>query len=192
MARAWIPLAATEPGALPLVCARTGQPADRFLSLPARARAGWTWWLLPLGVLPFLVARHFAPEVTVLVPISPGTGRLLERLRLLHLLALVEAALLVGVGLVSERRGVLLAGATSLVAVALIRALETTFSVRAKLDPSARGMLLTGVHPAFRDAVDGIQQAGWKLVTGLAEAPNPSRQGETCRSRGQHRRGPMA
>src|SRR6266545_609670 len=163
MARAWIPLAGIESGGLPAVCARSGAPADRLVALTARARAGWTWWLLPLGVLPFLVARHFAPRIVVLVPISRQAGKRVERLRLAGLLTLLEAVALAIAGVVGHRRDAFMAAIGFLVSAAGLRALEAAFSVRGRLDPSARGVLLTGVHPAFRDAVDGLQREAWTL-----------------------------
>lgn len=161
MARAWIPLVAAEAGALPRVCAKTGEPTDRILAMPARARAGWTWWLLPIGVLPFLAARHFAQEATILLPLSEWVVQRLERLRLARLVALLEMVAFAGLGAIGARRDALLAGAAFLTVAVLLRSMETILTVRAQLDPSARGVLLTGVHPAFRDAVDGIQRAAW-------------------------------
>ena len=169
MARVWIPLGAAESGALPALCARTGEPTGRFLALPARARAGWTWWLLPLGVLPFLAARHFAKEVTVLVPLSRRAAMRLERLRLGRLLALLGTGTFAAAALISSRRDALLVGVAFLAGAALLRAAEAALSVRAMLDPSARAVLLTGVHPAFRDAVDRLQQAAWAHVTRMAD-----------------------
>lgn len=175
MARVWVPLVCTELNVLPPVCAISGQQPDRILTLPARARAGWSWWLLPLGVLPFLAARHFAPQVTVMVPVAPRPGRRLERLRLACLLALVEAVALAAAGLVVHRRDVLVAGIVFLGGAALVRALEAACSVRATLDPSARGVLLTGVHAGFRDEFDRLQRAAWihaaeSRATGHADA----------------------
>jgi hypothetical protein len=169
MARVWIPIVSAELDALPAVCVKTGEPADRFLALSARARAGWTWWLLPLGVLPFLVVRHFAPEVTVLVPLASGAGRRFERLRFAGLLALAEAVVLAGAGLLGGSRDVLLAGVTFLGAAGLVRTLEVAHSVRATLDLSARGILLSGVHPVFRDEFDGLQRAAWTHATGAMD-----------------------
>lgn len=164
MARVWIPFVAAELDALPAVCVRTGEPADRFLALSAKARAGWTWWLLPLGVLPFLVVRHFAPQVTVLVPLASGAGRRFERLRFAGQLALVAAAVLAGVGLLAGSRDVLLTGIAFLGAAGVVRTLEVTHSVGATLDPSAKGILLTRAHPAFRDKFDNLQRVAWHAV----------------------------
>jgi hypothetical protein len=38
--------------------------------------------------------------------------------------------------------------------------------VRPRLDPSARTVVLSGVHPSFRDAVDRLQQAVWSYAAG--------------------------
>jgi hypothetical protein len=161
MARVWIPLAAAELDALPAVCALTGQPADESQPLPARARAGWTWWLLLVGVVPFLALRHFAPEVTLQVPLSAAALRRIERLRLVCLLGLVEAVALVAAALVLDRPEVLVAGVACLGAAGLMRALAAACSVRATFDPSARGILLSGVHAGFRDEFDRRQRAAW-------------------------------
>jgi len=169
MARVWIPFVAAELDALPAVCVRTGEPADRFLALSAKARAGWTWWLLPLGVLPFLVVRHFAHQVTVLVPLASGAGRRFERLRFAGQLALVAAAVLAGAGLLVGSRDVLLTGIAFLGTAGLVRTLEVTHSVRATLDPSAKGILLTGVHPAFRDEFDRLQRVAWAHTTNVVD-----------------------
>jgi hypothetical protein len=166
MARVWIPLAAAELAALPEVCALTGQPADQPQAVPARARAGWTWWLLPLGVVPFLVARHFAPEVTIRVPLAAAVVRRIDRLRMVCLLVLVEAVALVAAALVVDRRDVLVAGIACLAAAGLVQALVAACSVRATLDPSARGILLSGVHTVFRDEFDRRQRAAWTHATG--------------------------
>jgi hypothetical protein len=170
MARVWVPLVSAELNAMPPVCAISGRPPDRILTLAARARAGWTWWLLPLGVVPFLAARHFAPQVTVVVPVAPGPGRRLERLRLACLLTLVEAIALAAAGLIIHRPDVLLAGVAFLGGAALVRALEAACSIRATLDPSARGVLLSGVHPDFRDQFDRLQRAAWAHAASLADA----------------------
>src|SRR5919197_3026182 len=172
MARVWLPLAATRPGSLPALCAKSGAPAERILAVPARARAGWTWWLLPLGVLPFLLARQFAPQVSVPVPLSERVGRRLDRLRLLWLISLLEAAGLAAAGLLAGRRDGLLAGHAFLAGAALARLLEAALSVRGTLDPSARGVLLSGVHPAFRDAVDRLQRAAWAHAVTRALRPS--------------------
>jgi len=166
MARVWISLAAAELDALPQVCVMTGRTADRSLTLSAKARAGWTWWLLLLGVVPFLVARHFATEMRILVPVADGAGRRLDRLRLACLVALVEAVALAVAALLLDRRDVLVASVAFLLAAGLVGALTAASSVRATLDPSAGGILLTGVHRAFRDEFGRVQRAAWTAAAG--------------------------
>jgi hypothetical protein len=171
MARVWISLAAAELDALPDVCVLTGQPADRSLTLSARARAGWTWWLLPLGVVPFLAARHFAAELHIAVPVAAGAGRWLDRLRLAGLVSLVQAIALATAALLLDRRDLLIAGLAFLLAAGLVRAVAASCSVRATLDRSAGGILLTGVHPAFRDAFDHVQRAAWAAAARRNASP---------------------
>jgi hypothetical protein len=161
MARAWAPLSAASAGALPPLCARSGGATSRFRAVQAKARAGWTWWLLPLGVVPFLVVRHFALEVTVLVPLSERIERRLDRLRVGGVIALLQAVLLIALGTLDAHRAALLLGVAFLLVALLFRATGAALSVRVQVDPSARAVLLTGVHPAFRDAVDHRHQEGW-------------------------------
>jgi hypothetical protein len=166
MARVWISLSAAELDAMPQVCVVTGRTADRSLTLLARARAGWTWWLLLLGVVPFLVARLFAAEMRILVPVADGAGRRLDQLRLAYLVALVEAVALAAAAFLLNRRDVLVASGAFLLAAGLVRALTAACSVRATLDLSAGGILLTGVHRAFRDEFNRVQQAAWTAAAG--------------------------
>jgi hypothetical protein len=105
--------------------------------------------------------RHFAPEVTIQVPFAAAAVRRIERFRLVCLLVLVEAVVLVAAALIVDRRDVLVAGIACLAAAGLVRALAVACSVRATLDPSARGVLLCGVHSAFRDKFDRLQHAAW-------------------------------
>lgn len=151
---------------LPPICARTGRPADCLLAVRAKARAGWTLWLLALGVLPFLVARYLAPEVTIKVPCTEQVVQQLEHFRLARLLALLGTVTLAGFGLVTGYRPAAFAAVTFLGAAALLGAVQAARSVRARFDPSARYVVLSGVHPSFRDAVDRLQQAAWSDAAG--------------------------
>ena len=173
MARASLPSSAAESGALPPICARTGQPADCLLAVRAKARAGWTWWLLVLGVLPFLVARYLAQEVTIQVPCTERVVHQLEHLHLARLLALLGMVAFAGFGLVTGCRPAAFAAIAFLGTAALLGAVQAARSVRARLDPSARTVVLSGVHPSFRDAVDRLQQAAWSYAAG---SPPPDRE----------------
>ena len=44
-------------GDYPMVCVQTGRPAARMVELEARRTSSWPWFLMPVRVLWFLVAR---------------------------------------------------------------------------------------------------------------------------------------
>lgn len=72
MARVRVSLEAFHNGALPPVCAKTGEPADHLLPIRASYTPRWTWLLLAFGGFwAFLIARGFTTEETMgLVPFS--------------------------------------------------------------------------------------------------------------------------
>jgi hypothetical protein len=168
MARAWVPLAAFEHCTVPALCAKTGAAADRELVLRARAPSGWVWLLLLLGVVPYLVVRQFLTrEVEIALLVSERAARRLGRARLARLIALLEALSLLVVWAGTGQGEVLALSAVCLAGAVGAYAFEVGWSVGARLDWSARGILLTGVHPAFRDAVDRRHRTAW------LEADNP-------------------
>jgi hypothetical protein len=66
VARVRISLEAFQRGALPPVCAKTGEPADCLLPVRAAWTPGWTWLLLVFGGLwAFLIGRGFTTEETM-------------------------------------------------------------------------------------------------------------------------------
>lgn len=80
MASAAISVERLERGDLPLVCAKTGEPTRHRVERRHRVIPGWTWVLLPFGVVPFLVAALVFTRRTVLVSL-PITKRAWRRLR---------------------------------------------------------------------------------------------------------------
>ena len=163
VARVRVSLAAFHNGALPPVCAKTGEAANCLLPIRASYRPRWTWLLLLFGGFwAFLIARGFTAEETMgLVPFSQAAltrrrvrarGRLgwtvLGALLLLVVLYRIAwpFAFFGGCVLVAFLFGV---GWAWLLGVA---------EVGARLDPEARTVLLWGVHERFKQAVEGGQQ----------------------------------
>jgi hypothetical protein len=72
VARVRVSLEAFHNGALPPVCAKTGEPADCLLPVRAAYTPRWTWLLLVFGGFwAFLIGRGFTTEETTgLVPFS--------------------------------------------------------------------------------------------------------------------------
>jgi hypothetical protein len=157
-------LAAFERGTLPAICAKTGAAPDRDLVLRVRTLSGWTWLLLLLGVVPYLVVRYFLTrEVEIALPFSARAARRLARARRSRLISLVAGGSLLMVGAATHQGAVLALSAASLAAALVACAVELALSVGGRLDRSARGILLTGVHPTFRDAVDRRQRIAWHV-----------------------------
>jgi hypothetical protein len=94
LAGVWVPLAAFTQGDLPPVCAKTGQPGQRWLIVRATTLSSWAVLpLLLLGIVPLLVALAVAPRVDGMVPLSVGADNLLRGARIARwaLLALTGA-----------------------------------------------------------------------------------------------------
>jgi hypothetical protein len=178
MARTWVPLAAFEHRTLPAICAKTGAAPDRELLLRARSPSRWVWLLLLLGVVPYLLVRQFLTrEVEIALLISERAARRLDRARLARQIALLEGLPLLVLWAGTGQGEVLALGAVCLAGALVAFAFELGWSVGARLDWSARGILLTCVHPAFRDAVDHRHRSAWLE----ADDAWPSLVDEPCR-----------
>jgi hypothetical protein len=163
VARVRVSLAAFHSGALPPVCAKTGEPADCLLPVRAAYTPRWTWLLLVFGGFwAFLIARGFTTEETMgLVPFSQAAltrrrirGR--DRLAAAVLTAVLLLAFLYRVGFPFGFYG-------GFVLVAFLFGFGWEWllgggEVGAHLDPEARVVLLWGVHERFKQAVEGGQR----------------------------------
>jgi hypothetical protein len=154
MARAWVPLAAFTQGDLPPVCAKTGRPGQRWLVVRATTLSSWAALpLLLLGIVPLLVALAVAPRVDGIVPLSVGADNRLRRAKIARWVLLALTGTLVvawWLGLVlPDVRLVLL----PLIMAVVLYGVEVAWSVGARLDHALDGVMLSGVHPAFRSAV---------------------------------------
>jgi hypothetical protein len=153
-ARVRVPLAAFKQGDLPPVCAKTGRPAERWLVVRATTLAPWTVLpLLLLGIVPLLVALAVAPRVDGIVPLNVGADNRLRRARIARWVLLTfTGTLVVAWWLGLDLPAVQLVLAPPIMAVALY-GLEVAWSVGARLERALDGVVLGGVHPAFRAAV---------------------------------------
>jgi hypothetical protein len=157
VAGTWVSIHRFEEGALPPVCAKTGAPANQLVPLRVASAPGWTWLVLAFGVLPFAAVRWLATrEVTGLVPMSGPAADRLSWVRLLRFVGLLEATALLLFGLAAELGQAIQLGLGCLAVVTVALVLELAWSVRGRLDRAARGVTLTGVHPAFCEAVGAM------------------------------------
>lgn len=166
-------------GRLPLVCAKTGEPADLVIRMrqPVGRDQGlgnplWLLMLLgPPGWLLLLAVSLLSPPpeyLTVRLPETDASYRqekVLERSRLatflLGSLAILYGVVLNGLG----RPGLFPAlwpaiGAASLVAAVALHVMVRRQSVGVSLDASRRWVTLTGVHQRFVWAVQADEAAG--------------------------------
>jgi hypothetical protein len=158
-------------GNLPLVCAKTGAPADFLVWMRQPVGGGipgWVWLLFffgPLGLVGLLVAALLAPAteyLTVRIPESHACfrrQRQLERARLAALGAGVALPFIgvFGVGMFPSL-WLALTVASFLAAGALTWVLWRQ-SVTVSIDVTRRWVTLANVHPTFVQAVQ-LQQAG--------------------------------
>ena len=163
MARVRVSLEAFQSGALPPVCAKSGEAAD--CPLPARAAytPAWTWLLLLFGGLwAFLIARGFTTkDAAGLLPFSQAAlarqrVRGHDRAAAAVLGAVLLLALLYQVGFQYAFLG-------GCVLVAFLFGFGWAWllgcgEVGARLDPEARTVLLWGVHERFKQAVEDGQR----------------------------------
>jgi hypothetical protein len=163
VARVRVSLEAFHNGALPPVCAKTGQPADCLLPVRAAYAPRWTWLLLLFGGFwAFLIGRGFTTEETMgLVPFSQATlarwrVRRRDRLAAAVLGGVLLLALLYRVAWPLAFFGgcLLIAVLFGFAWVSLLGGAE----LGAHLDPEAQTVLLWGVHERFKQAVEDGQR----------------------------------
>jgi MFS family permease len=153
-------------GDLPLVCAKTGEPADLVIrrQQPVRgACPGWAWLLVlfgPPGWLALLVALLLWPRqeyLTIRVPQTESSytrEKDLEHFRTAALVAAVGVPL-AGILTTFTLPALWLAvGAAFMVAAAAIHVLVGREDYRVSLDASRRWVTFTNVHPTFVEAVN--------------------------------------
>ncbi len=151
-------------GDLPLVCAKTGEPADLMIRMrqPVGGMPPAAWLLLLLGPpgmigLVIVALAWPAEQLTVRIPETEASydrERQLERLRL----AALGAGLLVliyGVWRPGPFPALWLAlGFGFFVAAAALHVMVWRQSVGVSIDVTRRWVTLTGVHPNFVEAVN--------------------------------------
>lgn len=152
-------------GDLPLVCAKTGQPADLLIRIRQPVGGGipgWVWLLVllgPLGIGALLLAALLSPGAEYLTVRIPETEasfsreRQMERWRLAALGAGV-VALFYG----TFRPGMFPVMWLALSAVCFLAAGALTWmlwrqSITVSIDVTRRWVTLANVHPAFAEAV---------------------------------------
>lgn len=156
MAGAVITVERLERGDLPPVCCKTGKRTRVMVERRHRVIPPWTWVLLPLGVVPFVLVALLSTRRTITIGL-PMSRRAARRLRTADGLArlCLFGAMLTGLAAVTGRLQMpwfvpvaFVAGAA--LAYALTRALWVNVDLSYT---TARLVHLNRVHPRFAEAV---------------------------------------
>ena len=152
-------------GTLPLVCAKTGEPADLVIRMRQAVGGGFpvaAWFLLllgPLGIVVLVLAALLSPGpeyLTVRIPeteASFGRERTLERWRLAALGAGVVLPFLAFLGLGMFPALWLVTTVACFVAAGALSWMLWRQSIGVSIDVTRRWVTFTGVHPAFVEAI---------------------------------------
>ena len=153
MSQVSVSAAAFRERRLPLVCARTGGPADAMVAVRASWTPRWTIWLLPAGIAPFLLARWLTRrEQAGWVPMCGQCASRVERVRQLAAGYLVAGVTTLLVGGVTRSPCLARLGMAAIALAVLAALLEPAWTVGGRLDRSGEWVILTRVHARFAAA----------------------------------------
>jgi hypothetical protein len=151
-------------GDLPLVCAKTGEPADLWIRVrkPIGGMPAVMWLLVilgPVGFVPMLLMAMFWPgeQLTVRLPETEASfahERQLQRLRLAALGAGVAFPVLGVVGVPMFSALCLALGLAFFVVAGGVTVVLWRQAITVEIDVTRRWVTLTNVHPNFVDAVE--------------------------------------
>lgn len=159
-------------GDLPLVCAKTGEPADFLVTVRETVGGGipvWVWFLLflgPLGVVALLLAAAFAPAqeyLTVRIPETEASRQRERQLERWRLGALGAGVVVPFLGLLTVGMFPLLwlaAGVAFFLAAGAVTVVLWRESVGVSIDVTRRWVTFANVHPAFVEAVQRQESTG--------------------------------
>jgi hypothetical protein len=165
-------------GRLPLVCAKTGEPADLVIRVQHPVGGGapsFAWLLLflgPPGWLAFFLVTILGAGreyLTVRIPETDASYHREKQLEHFRLAALVAAVAVPVAGFVlsgTMPRLWLTAGAAFLVAAVALHGLVARQNIGISLDASRRWVTLHGVHPKFVQAVQ-VQELGGRMTPSI-------------------------
>jgi hypothetical protein len=153
MARITVATEALTQGQFPPVCCKTGVHTDDYVRIRFVETPGWTWILLPFGVLPFLIARMFATtEFDGVLPMSAAVNRRLSTLRKIAILSGLAGIASMIAGLVAW--GWVVLGFSLLAIAAICIIAGTIISPDAKRDIGRGAVELRGVHRRFVETIE--------------------------------------
>ncbi len=175
-------------GRLPLVCAKTGEPADLVIRMQQPVGGGLSaaplllLFLGPIGLVALFFLSLLTPGreyLTVRVPQTEGAyerERSLKQFRTAAIAAgvatILFAVLFRGAGGVLPSLWLAL-GAALLVAAVALQVMIRRQTIGISLDASRRWVTLTNVHPAFARAADAEEAAGRVGATPAFGVPRP-------------------
>jgi hypothetical protein len=165
-----------EAGTLPPVCAKTGVPTDGYTKIRFSSAPPWTWILLLFGILPFLIAQHFATvRVEGIVPMSDVAQRRVTVFNRLFIgfVALGAIVIVIGWALDTEAT-VILVGLATMIAAVFVMFLALPFVL-----PSGAVMgqwvQLSFVNERFAAELDRFYGRSAEPATGWNNSPTVKR-----------------
>lgn len=169
------PVDTFERGALPSVCVLTGEPSDGVYRTRFTSRIGAWWFLLLLGVVPFVIVWAVTRKTAMgRLPVTERAFVSVEhqrRRRMATSWSLYLGGLVVMIGgiVVSQTGRVVGAGlfaAGVIVVVAGFVVAARTPTISGFVEPSGRWVVLTNAHPSFAAAVDRQSRSGGPALQG--------------------------
>ena len=159
-------------GRLPLICAKTGEPADLVIRIRQPVGNGGSVLPLlllllgPIGLVVLFLHSIFSPGqeyLTVRIPQTDAAYHREKQLERFRLAAFAVGILAILYGIVNPGLfpGLwLFLGAALLVAGITLHVIVYRQAIGVSLDGSRRWVTLSGVHPAFVQAVNADEAAG--------------------------------
>jgi hypothetical protein len=158
-----------QPGGLPPICVRTGEPAETWMRVRFQTAPRWTYWLLLLGVfilgfIPYFIVRSLVSvKATGQLPFTGRVAAWRRTVAIVVLLGLLFGIILFTVGAADNSGAVVGLGAVLFVGAVVFAIVFGRRPPRATVreQPGVandRVVVLRGVHPNFARAVLMQQQ----------------------------------
>ena|SRR5437867_3639423 len=159
MAHLTVRFEAFERGEFPMVCCKTGRPADYLVEQEFVYVPPWTWILIFFGFFPFLIARAFGARRFVgTIPMSERADLRIRRASRTAALSMIFGIVLLFAGFLAVMP--LAAAGLFFLAVSIVAFVVGRIWMPGAWPDDHYAVELTRVHPRFVEAVRGHVPAG--------------------------------
>lgn len=153
MARITVAADSLREGTFPPVCAKTGVHTDSYVTWTFSQTPGWTWLLLPFGILPCVIARLLTTTTfRGVLPVAPTVVTRTRRLGRLAALLAIAGVVTGAAGMASDAS--LAAGAVLLAAALAAYVTGIITAPDARRNASGVAVELRRVHPTFVQTIE--------------------------------------